>query len=61
MKTPAMIEKCMHEVLQPLSEKETAVRDHVIAEFFMPLTQRHWEGVEVADYWKKRTSTGSKA
>lgn len=57
MNTSDMIEKCIDAVLQPLSEKETTVRDHIVKEYFTPLKQKHWEGVELKDYWQELKRT----
>ena len=39
-------------VLNPLSSKEIQIKDNMEEMFFKPLTLRHWEGVEVKEYWE---------
>ena len=58
MNTTDMIEKCIDEVLQPLTEKETDVMNHIVQEYFSPIKQKHWEGSEVRDYWQELKRTG---
>lgn len=38
--------------LKPPSSKEIQIKDDMEEMFFKPLTLRHWEGVEVKEYWK---------
>lgn len=57
MNDTAMLERNIDAVCRPLTEKEREVRDYVIDHYFKPLKQNHWEGVEVAQYWKQIKAT----
>lgn len=53
-----MVDMNIDAVLTPLTEKEREVMDHMEKNFFRPLKQRHWEGVEPAQYWKVMREQG---
>ena len=38
-------------VLRPLTDTEREVKEYIEKTYFVPLAQRHWEGVEVKEYW----------
>ncbi|KAK3109078.1 hypothetical protein FSP39_022627 [Pinctada imbricata] len=40
-------------VRNPLTQQEKTVLQHIITKYMEPLTNRHWEGVEVAHYWQQ--------
>lgn len=46
----------MEAALNPLTETEIRVRDHIIDKYFKPLQVKHWEGVELAEYRKAMRS-----
>jgi hypothetical protein len=52
MEDEDLIRRNCESVLNPLSDKETEIKDYVEERFFKPLMLRHWEGVEVQQYWK---------
>ncbi len=47
-----ILESNLDAVLRPLSDKEEQVKEYVEKTYFVPLSQRHWEGVETEQYWK---------
>ena len=53
-----MVDTNIDAVLNPLNAKEKEVVDHIEEAFFCPLKQRHWEGVEIAQYWKVMKERG---
>ena len=53
-----MVDANIDAVLNSLSSKEKDVIDHMEQNFFRPLKQRHWEGVEVAQYWQVMKERG---
>ena len=46
-----MVDKNIDAVLCPLTDHEREVRDHLLTNIFGNLTQRHWEGNELLNYW----------
>lgn len=48
----AVLESNLDATLRPLTEKEKEVKDYIEKTFFAPLPQRHWEGVEIKQYWE---------
>ena len=48
-----MLEKNIHSTLTLLTETEKQVKAEIEERFFKPLSQRHWEGVDVERYWKE--------
>ena len=56
----AILEKNIDAVTRPLTEEENEAKEYVLENFFRPLSQSHWEGVEVAQYWEavRSNSTG---
>ena len=51
-----ILESNLDSALRPLTEKEEEVKDYVEKHFFAPLSQRHWEGVEIAQHRKATQS-----
>ena len=47
-----MVDANVDAVLRPLSDKEKEVKEVIERSFFQPLKQRHWEGVELKEYWQ---------
>ena len=39
-------------LMRPLTEKEQEVQEEIERRFFQLLPQRHWEGVELKEYWQ---------
>ena len=52
MMDTAMVDTNVDAVLRPLTEKEREVQEEIERRFFQPLPQRHWEGVELKEYWQ---------
>lgn len=48
--------KNLESVYTPLNDKEKLVLKEVMSKYMEPLHNAHWEGVEVAEYWKKLKS-----
>lgn len=48
--------KNLQAALDPLTEHEICVRDHILQTYFTPMRVKHWEGVEVAKYREKLNS-----
>jgi aryl-alcohol dehydrogenase-like predicted oxidoreductase len=46
-----MVDKNIDAAINPLTDHEQEVQEHLINDVFGNLTQRHWEGVELIDYW----------
>ena len=51
MNDDKMVDANIDAVLNPLSSKEKVVMHEMETKFFRPLKQRHWEEVEVSQYW----------
>ena len=47
------VEKNVDATLNPLTKHELDVQDHIVKNYFTPIKQKHWEGVEVEKYRKK--------
>ena len=52
MSDTAMVDTNVDAVLRPLTEKEKEVQEEIERRFFKPLPQKHWEGVELREYWQ---------
>lgn len=50
------MKKNLDTVHTPLTEQEQEVSNYVIKKYMEPLQMKHWEGVEVAQYWEEHTS-----
>lgn len=50
----ANLEKNLQVVHESLSPHEKQVSEHTMKHYFHPLHNKTWEGIEVANYWKKR-------
>ena len=47
-----MLDRNLSAVLNPMTEKEKTVAED-LERFFSRLPQRHWEGVELKEYWEQ--------
>ena len=47
-----MLDKNIQSAFTLLTDKERELQKEVERRFFEPLKQRHWEGMEVTDYWR---------
>lgn len=47
-----MVKHNCEAVLNTLNDTEVEIKEHIENRFFKPLSLRHWEGVEVKEYWK---------
>ena len=54
MMNRAMVNTNVDAVLRPLTDKEEEVKEEIERSFFRPLKQRHWEGVELKEYWQAK-------
>ena len=52
MMDTTMVDTNVDAVLRPLTEKEREVQEEIEKSFFQLLPQRHWEGVELKEYWQ---------
>ena len=46
MNDHALVDKNIDAAMHPLTQKEQTVMDEIIRQYFTPLKQKHWEGVE---------------
>ena len=47
------VTKNVDATLNLLTEHEADVRDYIMMKYFVPIKQKHWEGVEVEKYWQR--------
>ena len=52
MSDTVMVDTNVDAVLRPLTEKTWEVQEEIEKKFFKLLPQKHWEGVELREYWQ---------
>lgn len=47
-----IVDENLNAALSPLTDHEQEVMKYLKEDIFGNMTQRHWEGAELVDYWK---------